>query len=205
MKNTNRELWLNRVAKELEKLFKSVGAPALPAYRVTCGWPSRKALTRKNKVIGQCFDKSCSKDKTTEMIVSMFIDNEADAAQILAHEMIHASVGTAAGHGKPFRDVALAIGLAGKMTATVAGPEFTKWIKPVLKKIGKYPHATVDASSATRKQGTRMIKVACPEHPEFSVRMTRTWLDADTFGAPICPNCHSTMIEAVAGANRKAA
>ena len=160
-----REQWLIRLARELERLFKRVGAPALPAYRVTCGWPSRKALTRKNKVIGQCFDKSCSKDKTTELIISMYIDNETDAAQILAHEMIHASVGTKAGHGKPLRDVALAIGLAGKMTATIAGPEFLKWIKPVLKKIGKYPHATVDAAAATKKQGTRMIKVACPNHP----------------------------------------
>jgi len=200
-----REQWLIRLGRELERLFKRVGAPALPAYRVTCGWPSRKALTRRNKVIGQCFDKSCSKDKTTELIVSMYIDNETDAAQILAHEMVHASVGTKAGHGKAFRDVAIAIGLTGKMTATVAGPEFIKWIKPVLKRIGKYPHATVDAAAATKKQGTRMIKVACPVHPEFSVRMTRTWLDADFFGPPLCPNCHATLIEAGAGENRKAA
>lgn len=199
-----REQWLIKLARELERLFKRVGAPALPSYRVTCGWPSRKALTRKNKVIGQCFDKSCSKDKTTEMIVSMFIDNETDAAQILAHEMIHASVGTAAGHGKPFRDVALAIGLTGKMTATVAGPEFLKWIKPVLKRIGKYPHATVDAAAATKKQGTRMIKVSCPNHPEYSVRMTRTWLEHIDFGAPVCPSCDATMYEARA-ANRLAA
>lgn len=200
-----REQWLIRLARELERLFKRVGAPALPAYRVTCGWPSRKALTRRNKVIGQCFDKSCSKDKTTELIVSMYIDNETDAAQILAHEMVHASVGTAAGHGKPFRDVAIAIGLTGKMTATVAGPEFIKWIKPVLKRIGKYPHATIDAAAGTKKQGTRLIKVSCPVHPAFSVRMSRTWIEAETFGAPLCPNCHATMIEAGAGENRKAA
>ncbi len=204
MRNITREQWLKRLGKELERLFKRAGAPALPAYRVTCGWPSRKALTRKNKVIGQCFDKSCSKDKTTELIVSMFIDNEMDAAAILAHEMVHASVGTAAGHGKAFRDVALAIGLTGKMTATVAGPEFIKWIKPVLKKIGKYPHAQVDASAATKKQGTRMIKVSCPEHPEYSVRMTRTWIEAETFGAPLCPNCHSQMIAAGTPAQRAA-
>lgn len=203
MKNTNRELWLTRLAKELERLFKRVGAPALPAYRVTCGWPSRKALTRKNKVIGQCFDKSCSKDKTTEMIVSMFIDNEADAAQILAHEMIHASVGTAAGHGKPFRDVAIAIGLEGKMTATVAGPEFIKWIKPVLKKIGKYPHATVDASAATKKQGTRLVKVVCRIHDSYSVRMSQKWIDEA--GAPICPICKNQMVPANPGARQKAA
>ena len=205
MKIINREQWLTKVAKELERLFKRVGAPTLPAYRVTCGWPSRKALTRKNKTIGQCFPASLSMDKTVELIVSMYIDDELDAAQIIAHEMIHASVGSEAGHGKPFRDVAIRIGLEGKMTATTAGPEFIKWITPVLEKIGKYPHAKVDAAGATRKQGTRMIKVACPEHPEFSVRMTRTWLDADTFGPPICPNCHSTMLEAGAGSNRKAA
>ena len=90
------------------------------------------------------------------------------------------------------------------MTATVAGPEFLKWIKPVLKRIGKYPHAPVDAAAATKKQGTRMIKVSCPNHPEYSVRMTRTWLEHIDFGAPVCPSCDATMYEARA-ANRLAA
>lgn len=202
MNKITREQWLIRLARELERLFKRVGAPALPAYRVTCGWPSRKALTRKNKVIGQCFDKSCSKDKTTELIISMYIDSEMDAAAIMAHEMIHASVGTKAGHGKPFRDVAIAIGLTGKMTATVAGPEFLKWIKPVLKKIGKYPHATVDAAAATKKQGTRLIKVACPVHQDYSVRMSQKWIDEA--GAPHCPICKNQMTVA-APATQKAA
>jgi hypothetical protein len=204
MNKVNREQWLTKLGKELERLFKRVGAPALPAYRVTCGWPSRKALTRKNKAIGQCFDKSCSKDKTTELIISMYIDQPLDAAEILAHEMIHASVGNKAGHGKPFRDVAIAIGLTGKMTKTVAGPEFVAWIKPVLKKLGKYPHAMIDAAGATRKQGTRLIKVACAVHPEYSVRMSQKWISDPDFGPPLCPHCTLPMFEAGVAKQRAA-
>jgi hypothetical protein len=42
----------------------------------------------------------------------------------MAHELVHAAVGIAAGHGKEFRRVAKGIDLAGSMTATTAGPAF---------------------------------------------------------------------------------
>ena len=71
-----------------------------------------------------------------------------------------------------------------------------------------YFTSTPETFAALARIDIRFLALAVvlqPEHPEYSVRMTRTWLDADMFGAPICPSCHSTMIEAVAGANRKAA
>jgi len=121
----------------------------------------------------------------------MYIDNPMDTAAVLAHEMVHGVIGCQHGHKKPFRDLALAIGLEGKMTSTTAGPDFIKMLEPILKKLGPYPHAKIDAS-ATPKQGTRLIKVECPDCG-FNVRITRTWLDSH--GGPICPQDELEMVE----------
>lgn len=40
----------------------------------------------------------------------------------LVHELVHTAVGTRVRHRAPFRRLALAVGLRGRMTATVAGP-----------------------------------------------------------------------------------
>jgi hypothetical protein len=58
---------------------------------------------------------------------------------VLAHELVHATVGTAAGHGKPFKQCALKIGLQGPMRATTAGPEFRAWTEALIGRIGPYP------------------------------------------------------------------
>ena len=180
MKHSTREEWLNDLAKRLNA---AIFDKAMPKhYRVTCGWPSRGATSVKNKTLGQCFDSALSNDKAHELIVTMALDDPMRVADILAHEMVHAIVGTEHGHKKPFRDLALKIGLTGKMTATIAGDAFKHSVKPILKLIGKYPHAKLDYTTQ-KKQSTRLIKCEC-ELCGYTVRTTRKWIE---FGAPICP------------------
>ena len=180
-KQITREEWLNRLAKHLNRvLFKG---KELEKFRVTCGWPSHRAASASNKVIGQCFDTTVSADGTCEMIISMSIDDPMRVADILAHEMVHGIVGIEAGHGKPFRDLAKSIGLEGKMTATVAGPEFIEKVQPILDKMPAYPHASLNLRGKVKKQGTRMIKCSCPECG-YTVRTTAKWLEEAT---PRCP------------------
>ena len=176
----NREDWLGNLAFALEGLFEERGAK-LPAYRVTCGFPSSGGLS-KLRTLGQCWSDQASADDTHELIVSMTIDDPMRVADILAHEMIHAAVGVEHGHKGPFRKLALAIGLAGPMTATVAGEAFKQRVSPWLDELGDYPHAKIDASTR-KKQGTRLIKTECP-HCGYTARVTRKWL---AVGAPICP------------------
>lgn len=183
VKTMNREQWLNRVAKSLEPRFKANGA-TLPAYRVTCGFPSRGAFATSKRVIGQCHYAEASGDGTHELIVSMTQDDPIEVAQVLCHEMIHAAIGTEAGHKKPFKDLALAMGLEGKMTATVAGQDFIDYMTPRLAKIGDYPHAKVDGS-LRKKQSTRLIKCEC-RGCGYVVRTTAKWIAE---GAPLCPSC----------------
>lgn len=182
-----REEWLQALAEKMLPLF---DGHKMPKYRVTCGWPSHRSTSKKNKAIGQCFDKQASADGTHELIISMCLDDPMDVAATLAHEMVHAIVGCAAGHKKPFKDLALQIGLAGKMTATTAGEAFKHSLLPILKTMGKYPHASVDATyRMKKKQSTRMIKTVCDDCG-YTARITQKWLSE--VGAPHCPE-HGEM------------
>jgi hypothetical protein len=65
-------------------------------------------------------------------------------ASILAHGLVHAAVGVEQGHGPAFGKVARAIGLDGKLTATVPGERFVAAVAPILAEVGPVPHAPLD-------------------------------------------------------------
>ena len=184
-KQMNRESWLQQVASALEPIFANKGA-ALPNYRVSCSFPSTGGLSAKRKTIGQCWDASASADGTTEIFISPTEDDPVEVAATLCHELVHAAVSVAAGHGPAFRKVALAMGLQGKMTATEAGENFKTMIAPILARVGEYPHARLDATQR-KKQGTRMVKCVC--ECGYTVRTTAKWIDV---GVPHCPH-HGAM------------
>ena len=110
---------------------------------------------------------------------------------ILGHELVHAAVGVAAGHGKAFRRVARGIGLLGQMAATTAGPEFEKAMRPIMEAAGPLPHGrlqlAIGASSHSnrrKKPSSRPIKCAC-SNCGYTVHTTRKWLELA--GPPLCP------------------
>ena len=177
-----REDWLVELATRLETLFEQHGA-TLPKYRVTCGFPSSGGLSAKNRTIGQCWAPEASADNTTEIIIGITQDEPMRVAGVLAHEMVHAAVGVAAGHRGPFRKLAIDIGLEGPMTATTEGEAFKQAVQPMLDAIGDYPHAKLDATKR-RKQGTRMIKASCTACG-YTVRTTAKWIGIAT---PTCPD-----------------
>lgn len=186
-----REDWLNRAVLELAPLLAEHDAE-LPPVRVSVGFP-KGTRGKGAHAIGQCWTHMCSADGTHEVFISPELADPARVLDVLAHELIHAAVGIDAGHRKPFTRMARAIGLDGKPTATVAGPEFTAWAVAPLVALGAYPHAalTPGASSGPKKQGTRMLKLTC-EGCTMVIRTTRKWLD-DT-GAPQCA-CGGTFGE----------
>ena len=65
----------------------------------------------------------------------------------------------------------------------------------MLEELGPYPHAALTAglSSGKPKQGTRMLKVECPEDG-YTLRTTAKWL---AVGVPTCP-CGTEMVAEVA-------
>jgi len=186
----NRETYLEQAVTELRPLFKRHGYPIPRAIKVTCGWPSKSAGRSSKRRIGECWDKSASADKkTTNIIISMVIDEPVAALDILAHELVHAAVGCEQGHRGPFATLARAIGLKGKLTATTAGPELEKRLTTIAKKLGKYPHSKIDFDNR-KKQSTRMIRAKCPDIDCGMIfRAARIWLERNGFLD--CPVCHT--------------
>jgi hypothetical protein len=189
-----REEWLNNLTDALRPRFQDLSAPLPAKVRISCGWPSKKALARRKRVIGQCWNPECSCDQTTEVFISPVL-SEAFGPQgvgaTLVHELVHAAVGTAAGHKRPFSRVAKALGLEGPWTSTSATPELEELLRTLAP--GEYPHATLDYTKldGEKKQSTRLVKCECPECG-YTVRTTRKWLVER--GAPICPCNHEPML-----------
>jgi hypothetical protein len=189
MEHDNRESWLNRMAIGMAPLFEALDAPLPARIRVAIGFTSRGA---KGKAIGECWDNRCSGDGHFEIFIRPDLAHAPDAmpaqiAAILAHELVHAAVGIAAGHGKAFKRIAVGLGLVGPMRATTPGDAFLAVIAPILIAAGPLPHARLDTGGETtrpKKQGTRLLKCEC-EACGYTVRIARKWLE--TVGAPLCP------------------
>ena len=75
------------------------------------------------------------------------------------------------------------------MTSTVAGPELEQKLREMSILLGPYQHDVLrDKETITKKQGTRMLKFACPSCPNIA-RQSR---EAAKIGL-VCAGCMETM------------
>lgn len=185
-KAQTREEWLNAMVAKLRPVFAEHEATIPSKVRVTCGWPSTGALAQKTRRIGECWPESASADGTREILVSPVLADSVEVAAVLVHELVHAALPAGVGHGAPFARLAKSLGLTGKMTATVAGEALRARLAAMVE--APYPHAVLDMSKR-RKQGTRMLKVECPDCG-YTVRTTAKWIEV---GMPACP-CGAEMV-----------
>lgn len=190
----NRESWLmEAIARMSTSVF-----PAFkhPQWRVTCGWP--KGVRGGKHAIGQCWPPTASKDGTAEMFISPELDHPIEILHVLAHEMIHAIVGTEQGHQGEFVKLCKAIGLQKPWTATTPGPQLAKTLAIFALQLGPYPHARLN-DTHRKKQGVRLLKAICPnlECPiliklgkPLSGRFSQEMAD---LGLPVCSCCATQM------------
>ena len=184
----HREAWLNDLADKLWPLFVAAGMETRPKVRITCGWPSRRAArNNSSRTIGECWHASVSADSCHEIIVTMGISDPIDVGAILVHEYVHACLPLGTMHKAPFKRLATAVGLEGKMTATSPSEELVGYISKIVDPlpihwrcldphfhvlrdgIGPYPHAELDFT-ARKKQSTRMLKYICDCDPAVIIR-----------------------------------
>ena len=165
-----REEWLMAAAKLVNSRYEC----EYPKFRASCG-------PTPGKSIGSAWRPEASGDKTAEIFISPKLDDPIEVIATLMHELVHVVVGNDAGHRGPFKELALKIGLEGRMTATTASEELKGFIEAVVSELGAYPHAQLTKLQKD-KQTTRMIKCMC--ECGFTCRTTRKWLD--TVGAPTC-------------------
>lgn len=186
-----REAWLNEFTRRARPVFKKAGYDIPTNVRVSVGFTSRGA---KSNRIGECWSNICSEDGVFEIFITPAIGDASRIADIHTHELIHATVGLEAGHKKPFVDCMKAVGLIGKPTATIAGPEWHKWADPIIAAMGPLPHAALKAGgNGQKKQTTRMIKCECASCG-FVMRTTSTWIE-NALGELRCPDpsCDGSM------------
>ncbi len=188
-----REKWLLAAIDMLRTDFEAVEAIIPEKVRVTCGWPSRGGRAEKKQVLGECWPPMCSEDEHTEVFIAPTIGKGIEALDVLVHELVHATVGCDEGHKGPFRVIAKALGLEGKMTETVAGEELLVRLHAIETELGEYPHAKLTPTNK-KAQSTRMLKVTCPKCG-YLVRTSQKWVN---FGLPTCC-CGEEMVETVVG------
>jgi hypothetical protein len=190
----NREGWLDAATDLLRpELEARAGVTLPPVVRVSCGFPSRRGMSLKNRALGECWAGKPNRD----VFISPVLDDPLDVGHVLTHELLHAALPVGTGHGGPFKRAAKGCDLGGKPTQTVRTPELDAWLGPLLAPLGPYPHQKIDRAAGRKPQKTRLIKVHCTSlwrGCDYIIRTTRTPLDL--YGAPICPNCDEQMTEA---------
>ena len=193
MGHNSRENWLLEAVDIFRPWFQEHGAEIPEKVRVSVGYAKRQ----RKGTIGVCYASVAAEDGVHQLFMSPELDDALRVLDVLMHELIHAWDDCKSGHKGEFARVAKALGLTGKMTATVASDELKVRLQDVLGKLGDYPHAKLNANTIP-KQSTRMLKLICAVDgldSEYKVRTTRKILDE--YGAPLCP-CHSEPMEEAA-------
>lgn len=185
MKHETREGWLTAAIDELREYYRGLKLVVPAKVRASCGWPRRAGRD------GEFWPANRSAGGFIEIFISPLhtIPITSDGSGILAtlaHEAVHAVVGTACGHKGRFRKVACRIGLHGPLTSSYAGKELIVVLKEIAEDLGPYPHDLLTPPPAEKKSTCRMLKVQCPGCG-YIARVTRKWLGFD--GPPICPTC----------------
>ena len=177
-----REQWLELAVSKLIPLFQSVNA-TVPTVRVSVGFPGGgSARTR----IGEHWSPKASDDGIGQIFISPTQSDSIRVLDILVHELVHAAVGTEAGHGAPFKRVAIAVGLTGKMRSTTAGADLKTKLEALVLEIGSYPHGKLNLRFR-KKQSTRMVKMECLDCG-YICRTSQS--NINDRGAVLCP-CNS--------------
>jgi hypothetical protein len=180
-----RHAWLETATAELRSRFTAANYSTPDNLRVSLGWPKRAGACG---AIGECWAPSASSDQYFEVFISPAIGSGVDIIGTLTHELVHASVGLAAGHRGPFKRCAQAVGLTGPMRATVIGVELADWIDAFLYRVGPYPSGFL---TDAKRQTTRLARCECLICG-YLARVTRKWLSEA--GPPICPTNLTPMI-----------
>lgn len=154
----NREAWLNAFKDASFPVFVAAGFPLPDNIRISVSEPT--GSKRGSGPIGKCYPPALSSDGSYEIFINPILEGEARIADVLTHELCHTV--TSDGHGKQFGKCATAVGLTGKLTATIAGPQWFHWATPILEALGPMPYASM--STANRKvKKTYLLKLSCPD------------------------------------------
>lgn len=188
-----REEWLGVAAEEIAPYFEAHGFKLPAKLRFACSWPAGSRGSK--KVLGQCVAPERSQDGHTEIYIVPTVAEPKLALGVLVHELVHAAVGVRHGHKKPFAAACAKLGLVGKATEALPGPELAAMLEAKLDVLGAYPHAAVNLDGVV-KQKARMLKAVCPE-TGYTVRLTKKQV---AIGMPVSPDGVKSAINTLSAA-----
>jgi predicted SprT family Zn-dependent metalloprotease len=206
----NREAWLGCLIELLRPTFVELQKPLPETIHVSVGFPSKGALARSKRRIGECWSgQETSADGNPHIFLHPELTEPGpesrleDAAidHVLLHELVHAALREEnCGHRGPFRKLAEAVGLTGrkkgtgpaKMTATWATAEGARKLAKLRKRLGAYPHSALNFVPPARKKG-RMLKMTCTceEHSGRPLRVSKKNAE---LGALRCDLCGESFV-----------
>lgn len=191
IKYETREEWLHAAINVFRSWFADTDTPLPEDLRISVGWVKPARNNSKKRTIGWCFRKSAAADEISQVFISPELDNPVEILSTTLHELCHAAT-DGDGHGAKFRKIALAVGLTGKMTETVAGENLAKELADLAKDLGPFPHAKLTRTMSTKgKHGRYQTKLECSLCGFDIPSVSRKKLDE--FGMP--EHCGEDMVE----------
>lgn len=187
---STREHWLQLAAHRLDILvFLPAGHP-LPPVNVTVGFPSKKAVSKVNRIIGECWGRVASADGVNQIFINPTLSSPVQFVDVLAHELVHAVDDCKNGHKHAFHAICKAIGLTkGRAAQASAGPELLHTIEKICADLGAFPHAALNTDGNQKVQTTRLRKIECPVCG-WTGRTTAKWA---AIGLPTC-HCGTKLV-----------
>ena len=184
--NSDRIAWLEKAYA----LLRDELLPEAPErVTITFGSPSKGARPSRNQRIGEYahFLKDCEAGPGLLTLHPTVFSDPSRVLDVLLHEMIHAARPND-GHRGQFPRLAKRVGLAGKMTATVAGPELKAKLAGFLAdRLPPMPNGHGDLNADRKTQSTRLRKYVCPACGQI-VRAATDCLNA------VCGDCDAHFI-----------
>jgi hypothetical protein len=192
----SRDSWLRAATAELRPYFESCDYPLPEKIRYAVAFTS---AGRKGSLQGETWH--ASEDGCFEIIIKADQFDAVEIIGILVHQLIHAALPPDAGHGKPFKDAMMKLGMIGAPRLCSPGPLLRRQLEEIAANLGPLPHAKLDIeenpldrgkpADRRKKQKTHLLKAACEaEGCGYSVRVTSKWVKE--LGPPGCPK-HGPM------------
>lgn len=193
----NRESWLTEVARQVEPLFKGF---RLGPYRVSCSWPTKHALGVRVRRLGECHAAESSSGGFHELFISPVMEDPAEVAGTVVHELAHVAATIPAGHGKGFVKVCRHVGLTkGKPAQAAPGPFLAERLAKIASRLGTYPHKAVAPAGRVVRASPRITLRCLREGCGCLVNISVSWLDKA--GPPVC-GCGGPMVPKLAENDR---
>lgn len=196
----NREQWLtqacNIILADIIEPHAITTHPAPTAdFKISIGFPR----SNRSKTLAECYVlEASSSHNTNEIFINPTIAEPLPVLEVLVHELIHYWDNCESGHKGFFARVARAVGLEGKLTATIAGHALREQLKEsVIAVLPDFPHDAMDLSNERiKRQKNRNLKCEC-SHCHFTFRASRTQLARLTEESycPACDTQNSLVIE----------